>query len=425
MPRAIILTAILVEYNAVRVHLTDLREETHPQGTVYERGKFAAANGKSWEVGIVRVGAGNSVAAMEAERALQYFKPNVILFVGVAGGIKDVDIGHVVAATKVYGYESGKEVAKSKFEPRPDVGLSTYFLIQRAMAESNKSDWLKRLASPPNSTPSVWIAPIAAGEKVVASTQSSVFKFLQSNYGDAVAVEMEGRGLLQAAHANHQVWALVIRGISDLIDDKKKADAGGSQEIAAQNASAFAFEILAKLVLDNDEPKSMVEQEIQKSLITEDLSEKNRAEVVYKIEELVKTNKELYLVESELKSRLDPDVIRQLQKALDWLSKRDIIAAKAGEEALNKFPELTKNKFNVKRFYSEIERYLYLIYHSLLDLEQSKELLQAPPIRQIFSNPSIYVEALNTVKKRIPEGLNQLARQEIESRIDYLIKEIT
>jgi nucleoside phosphorylase len=421
MRRAIILTAIPVEYKAVRVHLTDLREETHLQGTVYERGKFVA-NATSWEVGIVEVGAGNASAGVEAERAIAYFNPSVILFVGVAGGIKDVEIGDVVAATKVYGYESGK--AKQKFQPRPDVGLSTYSLIQRSRAESKKSDWLQRLTSAPESTPRVFVAPIAAGEKVIASSKSDVFKFIQLNYGDAVAVEMEGRGLLQAAHANHQVSALVIRGISDLIDGKSEADAGGSQEMAAQNASAFAFEILAKFVLDNDEPKSMVKQE-QKSLITENLSDKNRAEVVSKIEELVKLDKELDLVESELKSRQDPDVSGQLQKALDWLSKRDIIAAKAGEEALKKFPRLTKNKFNIKRFYSEIERYLDLIYHSLLDLEQSKELLQAPPIRQIFSNPSIYVEALNTVKKRIPEDLNQLARQEIESRIDYLKKEIT
>ncbi|MEG4113862.1 MULTISPECIES: 5'-methylthioadenosine/S-adenosylhomocysteine nucleosidase [unclassified Microcoleus] len=247
MPRAVILTALPVEYMAVRTHIADLREEMHPQGTIYERGKFVA-NATSWEVGIVEVGAGNASAGVEAERAIAYFNPSVIFFVGVAGGIKDVAIGDVVAATKVYGYESGK--AKQKFQPRPDVGLSTYSLIQRSRAESNKSDWLQRLTSAPESTPRVFVAPIAAGEKVIASSKSDVFKFMQLNYGDAVAVEMEGWRLLQAAHANYEVSALVIRGISDLIDSNSEADLANSQEIAARNASAFAFEILAKLEIN-------------------------------------------------------------------------------------------------------------------------------------------------------------------------------
>jgi nucleoside phosphorylase len=241
---AVILTAIPGEYIAVRTHLTDLQEEVH-KGTVYEKGKFST-HGRVWEVGIAEIGAGNPQAAMEAERAIAYFKPNVILFVGVAGGIKDVDIGDVVAATKVYGYESGK--VKTSFQPRPDVGESSYNLTQRARAEARKNDWLQRLAPEvPNPAPKVFVKPIAAGEKVVASKQSDVFDFLQSNYGDAVAVEMEGRGLLEAAHANEQVSAIIIRGISDLISDKSKTDKAGWQEIAARHASAFAFEILAKL----------------------------------------------------------------------------------------------------------------------------------------------------------------------------------
>ncbi len=245
MPCTVILTAIPIEYSAVRAHLTDLKEETHPQGTIYERGKFST-NGKLWEVGIVEIGAGNPGAALEAERAIAYFQPSVVFFVGVAGGIKDVKLGDVVAATKVYGYESGK--AKLEFEPRPDVGLSTYNMIQRARAEARKPDWQKRLTSfDETSPPRVFVAPIAAGEKVVASIQSSTFEFLRKNYGDAIAVEMEGRGFLQAAHANQQVSALIIRGISDLIECKSQADAQGSQEIAARHASAFAFEVLAKL----------------------------------------------------------------------------------------------------------------------------------------------------------------------------------
>ena len=241
MNRAVILTAIPAEYDAIKAHLSNLQEETHEQGTVYELGQFSA-NGKSWEVGIVEIGPGNAGAAMEAERAIAHFQPDVVLFVGVAGGIKDVKLGDVVAATKVYGYESGK--TKLDFEPRPDVGQSSYDLINRAKAEARKPDWLKKLTSV--ESPNVLVAPIAAGEKVVASKKSSTFEFLRKNYGDAVAVEMEGRGFLKATHANQQVSALIIRGISDLIDSKSEADANGSQEIAARNASAFAFQILAK-----------------------------------------------------------------------------------------------------------------------------------------------------------------------------------
>ena len=50
MPRTLILTAHTVDYQAVRVHLTELEEETHSQGTVYEVGQFSV-NGQTWEVG--------------------------------------------------------------------------------------------------------------------------------------------------------------------------------------------------------------------------------------------------------------------------------------------------------------------------------------------------------------------------------------
>jgi hypothetical protein len=56
---------------------------------------------------------------------------------------------------------------------------------------------------------------------------------------------MEGYGFLVGVHINAPVQGCVIRGVSDLLDDKAVADRAGAQERAADAASALAFEILA------------------------------------------------------------------------------------------------------------------------------------------------------------------------------------
>jgi nucleoside phosphorylase len=242
---AVVLTAIPVEYQAVRAHLTNLRQEKHEKGNIYERGTFVAGK-PPWEVGIVEVGVGNAPAAVQTERAINHFKPILILFVGVAGGLKDVKLGDVVVATKVYGYESGK--ANITFQPRPEVGNVPYRMAELARSEARARDWLKRLPKPiPKPSPRVFVAPIAAGGSVVTSTRSATWQLLKENYNDAVAVDMEGHGFLQAVYANPGMDALIIRGISDLIDNKSEVDAENFQELAVRHASAFAFEILAKL----------------------------------------------------------------------------------------------------------------------------------------------------------------------------------
>jgi len=242
--RAVILTALQVEFNAIRAHLTEIREEVH-KGTVYERGTFSG-NAGTWEIGIVEVGAGNDSAAFEAERAITRFEPSVVFFVGIAGGLKDASVGDVVAATRVYGYESGR--AERIFKPRPDVGNSSYTMVQRARAEARGEDWKRRIiCEPPAPSPRAFVGPIAAGEKVIAATESDLYEFLKQHYSDSLAVEMEGRGFLEATHANPQVHALIVRGISDLINNKTDLDDAVRQEISARHASAFAFEVLSKL----------------------------------------------------------------------------------------------------------------------------------------------------------------------------------
>lgn len=254
---AVILTALPEEYKVVRTHLSNMREEIY-KGTVCERGRFVVGE-EWWEIGMVQVGIGNSQAAIIAERAIEFFHPDIVLLVGVAGGLKDVVLGDVVAATKIYNYASGKAIETS-FLPRPDVDRSSYGLEQRARAEERKTDWLQRIRkSYSGSIPRVFVGPIAAGEVVLASTHSAMFTFLKANCGDALAVDMEGSGFLKAIHFNKSVQALVVCGISDMLDNKQQADDAGSQEMAMHHASAFAFEVLAKL--ERQQPPSMKAKE--------------------------------------------------------------------------------------------------------------------------------------------------------------------
>jgi len=250
--KAVIITALATEYSAVRKNLINIKPVTHHKGTTYECGKFIGRN-LEWDILIKEVGQGNNNAAAEVERVINFFEPSVILLIGVAGGIKDVELGDVVVATKVYGYESGKD--EVTFKPRPVLVNSSYRLIQRAQAEVNTGGWIGRIPRTCSKKPKVVIGAIAAGEKVITSTKSATFQLIRSNFNDAVAVEMEDFGFLGAVQINPDVEALVVRGISDLIDDKNERDASGFQELASLNASAFAFEVLANYQIQEDSEK--------------------------------------------------------------------------------------------------------------------------------------------------------------------------
>lgn len=126
---AVVYAALELEAQAMIEHLEDPRDELHPHGTVYVCGTLheGAAN---WRVAIVTGGMGNAAAAVEVERAVAHFGPEVLLLVGIAGGLKDVRLGDVVAADKVHAYEGGKSA--EDFLPRPVSWPAGYAAVQRA-----------------------------------------------------------------------------------------------------------------------------------------------------------------------------------------------------------------------------------------------------------------------------------------------------
>lgn len=85
---------------------------------------------------------------------------------------------------------------------------------------------------------------IASGEKVDASYESDLHKHIVQNASHALAIEMEGLGFLEVCRSRPQVKSLLLRGISDLVQNKESIDRKGSQPYASKNVSAFLFGLI-------------------------------------------------------------------------------------------------------------------------------------------------------------------------------------
>ncbi|MFI9824259.1 nucleosidase [Streptomyces sp. NPDC052013] len=232
-PTALILTALPLEYAAVRAHVEERRELVHQDGTRIEKGQLPST---SWQVALAELGMGAERAAALTTQLISWLRPEAVFFVGVAGSLKDdVGIGDVVVGTQVYEIHGGKQTPEG-FLVRPKALPGSHVLEQAARSAVRDMPDVR-----------AHFMPIATGDVVLADAESEIARHIRRSYNDAGAIEMEGSGVAHAAHLNGQLNALVIRGISDRADaEKHKADASGSQERAARQAAAVTMAVLHK-----------------------------------------------------------------------------------------------------------------------------------------------------------------------------------
>ncbi len=240
----LILTAVEVEYQAVREKVESLETIEDPRTfSQYEIGTYL-----NYRIAIRCTGQGNPKMALEAERAIKFLNPDVVFLVGIAGGRKPqkVKIGDVLIVTRTYSYESGIIVEKDFFKSREKGGSLDNGLIEVAKGEARNKDWLT-FTSHKDDKYKVISGAVASGEKIIASSNSSVANWIDKSSQDALAVEMEGIGLTTALHALNNVRGLIIRGISDMLDGKEEHYSKGGRELAAENACAFALQVINRL----------------------------------------------------------------------------------------------------------------------------------------------------------------------------------
>jgi len=183
---------------------------------------------------------GEISAANAVTDAMARWDPRFVLMVGIAGGLPqdDLDLGDVVVADQIIGYEYGK-VTEDGFEPRDRVYPVSALLLDR-VRNFWDDRWTQQVNVPRpenahRETSKLFAGPIASGNKVIASTEFR--QQLKTRWPKLIALEMEGEGVFAAVFDRPQIGhALVIRSICDMADERKSDE---WQEYAANAAAAF------------------------------------------------------------------------------------------------------------------------------------------------------------------------------------------
>jgi len=249
--KVVVLTALASEFAAVRSHFAEAKLRRTRSGTRYDVG-FVRGEHLDWQIHLAEVGMGNSGAAAEVAGAVEAFSPRLILFVGVAGGLKPGDQRHgdVVVASFVYNVHS------AKLAPHPDGGSqvqsralgnpATHRVTQLVRAVG-RTTWAVDALS---GEPVVHLRPMVAGEVVLADPDSDLRRLIAERFNDAAAIDMESHGVYETAH-RYDLPVLAVRGLSDLLGDKNPEADRELQPRAVANAAAFAVALLRHAVEDD------------------------------------------------------------------------------------------------------------------------------------------------------------------------------
>jgi nucleoside phosphorylase len=229
----LLLCAVPVEWECLKKVISDaVADPILSDPAIRGRIEF---DGLSVSAALVEVGMGLTNSALSTLKALDTYRPALVLFVGIAGGIKDVEIGDVVIADKVYPYEIGK-VKDGQFQARFDTRTVPAELVGTAR---------KVRASFAPGGYQVFVGALASGDKVVADINSTELSRIRGLGGDSLAIEMEGAAVLSAIdRAEVDPDYFLVRGISDLVADKSETDAQGGQERAIENARETTMQLI-------------------------------------------------------------------------------------------------------------------------------------------------------------------------------------
>ncbi|WP_337042865.1 5'-methylthioadenosine/adenosylhomocysteine nucleosidase [Emticicia sp. 17c] len=212
--------------------------------------KTGILNGK--KVVLTETGIGKVNAAVVTTLIIKEFRPQSVIFTGIAGGISEtLKQGDIVIGNRLTYHDYGRLTndglsTNATRNPITKQQNPLYFssdsvLVTLALAASKEVHLQKMSAE--SSQPHITVGTIVTGDTFVTSS-TAVMNFQKTLQADAT--EMEGAAVAQVCWQLH-VPFLVIRSISDKANEKASVDFQTFKKIASDNSASLVKEILKKI----------------------------------------------------------------------------------------------------------------------------------------------------------------------------------
>ncbi len=255
------ITAILGAFEREITLLEDELTDTHEQRI--EGIKFVSGKLSGKRVVIAFTGIGKVNAAMTTTLLIEHFKPNKVIFTGIAGAVnQQLQPGDIVIAEKTAHHDMGTIWPEGLFHKgvknRLDGWENPVFfdaderllrLAERA-AEQVELSSIQIISG--QRTPKVVKGIVVTGDAFIASTDKCIELRKKLN---ADAVEMEGAAVAQLCY-QRGIGYLVIRSISDNADEGAVLDKQTFYIMAAKNSSSLVIELVGLLATELPARKS-------------------------------------------------------------------------------------------------------------------------------------------------------------------------
>ena len=243
-----ILGAFEREVTLLEDRLTERREH-QIEGIRFVTGRLHGRN-----VVVVWTGVGKVNAAMTTTLLIEHFKPEHIIFTGIAGAVNpQLRPGDIVIAEKTAHHDMGTVWPEGLFvkgvKNRLDGMENPVFfqadekLVTCAQRAAERIDMRRVETVEGQRNPKIIKGIIVTGDSFIASTEkcAELRKMLEAD-----AVEMEGAAVAQICY-QRQIDHLVIRSISDSADEGAVTDKQMFYILAAKNSSDLVAEMISLL----------------------------------------------------------------------------------------------------------------------------------------------------------------------------------